>query len=291
MSRKTVRVVNRSESRLPIPWGKNTIVFAPRGQPGSVQDLPEDAAEYCRGHYGEMLGVIEPTSVVESFVEEQKHEEFYVANMTGDPDAAEFVGEYRNLRTDKMEKERNDNKQPQELKYRLGRFQTVDGRWTTNDKPVQVTTPGKLLRIEPYTRKKVTRGQFETIMALDISAPMNLQGRVCQSRAPSDFEPNFDDPWWTIDRMRTWLSCIPGTGTKPMGRDIAGPSEAEIRAGFADEDEADVAVSTARFDMWVRCFMRAANLQFKLPSRKEFDASLARDAKAAKKKESAASSP
>jgi hypothetical protein len=37
--------------------------------------------------------------------------------------------------------------------------------------------------------------------------------------------------------------------------------------------------------------MRAANTQFKLPSRKEFDASLARDAKAAKKKESAAASP
>lgn len=296
MAKKMVRLVNRSENRLPIPWGKSTIVFNPRGQPGSVQDLPEDAAEYCRGHFGDQLGVIEPSSEVKSYVDEVRQQDYYVANMTGDPDAPDTVGEYFNNKTRKMESENNDNKQPQELRYRLGRFnglkepgtwrfQTVDGRWTTNDKPVQVTLPGKLVTIPPYSRRKVSKGQFDTILALDYSAPEKLRGRVVESRPASDFEPVFEDDWWTIDRMRTWLSLIPGTGDKPMGRDIIGPSESEIRAQAGDEDDADVAVSTARFDLWVRCFLRAADVRFRLPTRKEFDAAVARETKATKKKE------
>jgi hypothetical protein len=74
-----------------------------------------------------------------------------------------------------------------------------------------------------------------------------------------------------------------------MGRDIIGPSEAEIRAQYADEDEAEIAVSSARYDMWVRCFLRCADVRFQLPTRKDFDAALAREAKALKKKESAPS--
>ena len=295
MAKKSVRVINRSDQRLPIPWGKSTIIFAPRGQQGSVQDLPEDAAEYCRGHYGEMLGVIEPTSGIESLIEEHKVQEFYIANMTGDPDAPEFVGEYFNLRSQKNEKELNDNKQPQVLRYRLGRFNGLkepgtwrfrgEHGWQYNDKPVQVTIPGKLVTLAPYTRKKVTKEQMETILSCDRDTPQKLQGRVIISRPQSDFEPDFGDEFWTLDAMRTWLELVPGSGDRPMGRDVIGPSEAELRAGFADEDEADVAVNTARFDMWTRCFFRAADPRFKLPTKKDFDAALARKSKAAKKKE------
>lgn len=293
MAKKSVRVINRSDQRLPIPWGKSTITFAPRGQQGSVQDLPEDAADYCRGHYGDMLGIVEASSDVESFIETTRIQEFYVANMTGDPDASEYVGEYFNLRTQKNEKELNDNKQPQILRYRLGRFNGLKepgtwrfkgaNGWQYNDKPVQVTTPGRLLTIAPYTRKKVTQEQMETILAGDKDTPDKLRGRVILSRPPSDFEPNFDEEFWTLDSMRLWLEQIPGSGDKPMGRDIIGPSEYEIRAQYEDEDEAEVAVSTARFDMWTRCFLRSADPRFRLPSKRDFDAALARRAKAAKK--------
>jgi len=244
-----------------------------------------------------MLGVIEATSGVESLIEEHKVKEFYIANMTGDPDAPETVGEYFNLRTQKQEKEMNDNKQPQVLRYRLGRFNGLKepgtwrfrgaNGWQYNDKPVQVTLPGKLVTIAPYSRKKVTLEQMETILAGDRDSPSNLQGKVIISRLPSDFEPNFDDPFWTLDAMRTWLELVPGSGDKPMGRDVIGPSEAEIRAQYAvgddDEDEAEIAVNTARFDMWTRCYFRSADPRFKLPTKKDFDASLARKAKAAKK--------
>lgn len=292
MAKRSVRVVNKSEQRLPIPWGKSTIIFAPRGQPGSVQDLPEDAAAYCQGHYGEMLGIIEPSARIESLIEVKHVDKCYVANMTGDPDAPEFVGEYFNLRTKKNEKELNDNKQPQELRFRLGRFNGLkepgtwrfkgDNGWEYNSKPVQVTTPGRMIKIAPYSRVEVTKEQKETILSLDMSAPESLRGRIIESRAPSDFEPNFDDDFWTLDNMRTWLELIPGSGAKPMGRDVIGKSEAEIRAEVADEDEAEVAVNTARFDMWTRCTLRAQDPQFRLPTRKDFDASVGRKAKAAK---------
>lgn len=294
MAKKYVRLVNKSEQTLPIPWGKSTIRFSPRGQPGSVQDLPEDAAEYCRGHYGDMLQVIEPTASVSSLIPNRAVEKFYVANMTGDPDAPEYVGEFFNLRTQKQQKEMNDNKQPQEFTCRLGRFnglkqpgewryQGEGGRWQYNDKPVQVTTPGKVIRIPPYGRIEVTQEQQESILSTQREAPDGLRGRVIASRAPSGFEPDFDDTSWTLNRMRTWLGLIPGSGAKPMGRDIIGPAEEELRASFEDEDEADVALAKARFDMWTRCQLRAMDPQFRLPTEKDFNAALGREARAAKR--------
>jgi hypothetical protein len=216
--------------------------------------------------------------------------------MTGDPDAPDTVGEYWSPRLQKNVPEMNDNKAPQELKFRLGRFNGLKmpgtwryrvgpNEWAYNERPVQVTEPGKLIKIAPYSRIKVTEEQKESILATQRDAPKALSSRVILSRPPREdgFEPDYADrEFWTLDNMRAYLELIPGSGGRPMGRDLIGPSEAEIRAKFADEDEADIAIEAARYDMWTRCFLRCADPKFKLPSKKEFDAAVARKAKAAK---------
>lgn len=284
---KYVRVVNTVDRRLPIQYGDAEIAFEPAGQFGSALELPKDAADFCLGHFGNLLMVIEPKNL--DFTNPEINKEYWIANMTGDPDAWSVrPAKQYNYAQQKWEVVEiiNENRDPAPFVAALGRYNGFVDHWVTyidgepqrNVKPTVVTIPGRKIEIPPYSRAKVTADQLSTLIGRDAEAPISTRGRIIVSRAPSSFEPIFegeDSEYWTLDRMRFWLTYMPMLAGFKAGKEIIGKSEAAIRAPLeaekASATKIQMALHVARKETWIRCFFRAANPQFILPSRETFE--------------------
>lgn len=294
-----VRVMNTTGVQLRIMYDSTPLVFEPSGFPGSVMDLPKAAADYVRGQLLDQVTVIDADARAKSIVDIVQQELLYLANMSGDPEAVDFHMEtFQDKKTGEdlpPRKIRNELKQPQTFKARLGAYQGLvgpgslsfkgnNGEWTTNQNPAQVTIPGKLVLIPPYGRIEVTPGQFQTLMMRDMDRPEQYRGQLIRSRKESDFEPDFLDPWWTIDRTRSWLEMIPPGFNRVAGKNVIGKSEAEIAVANADKSEIEMAalLHKTRYDLCAAARMRAVDPQFPLPSRKEWETFVGRKEKAAK---------
>lgn len=298
-----VYLVNATDKPLSLVYEGTAIRFRPQGQPGSLVQLPKAAADYVRGHVGDQVKVVESASF-KSLIEKPRVEVFYLANMSGNPDAPEFFEEeFVDVRTGKYEKKRtyNELREPQVFKARLGmysgvkppntlRYKDGEGNMVYNKTDIQVTLPGRLIEIPPFGRVEVTREQFETLMQRDLNRPETRQGQLVKSRAPSEFEPEFNDPKWTIDNLRLWLELVPATGEKFGGKEVMGPSEADIKAANSSLSELELSMKLheVRFDLWKRCALRAADPEFTLPKESDFNAAKARKAKGAKSESASA---
>jgi len=299
MAFEYVRLLNTTDNILRLRFSGEAITFQPHGLPGSVLDLPKAAADYCVGHLGTQVQIVAQDAAI-SYVDQQKVERYYVANFSGNPDSPPYFEEtFRNKTTGEGELRRipNENHLPQVFTVRLGRmsdiipagayryFDKVEG-WTTNKRPMQVTLPGKLLKIPPYTVVEVTRGQFETLLNIDNDRPKERRGLIKPSRPVSEFEPDYNDPKWTYDKMRAWIEQMPETNDAEAGAAVMGPSETELRKQWAeeglDEDKIGVRLAKARYDMYARCKIRAMDNSYVLPTRAEFEAHWARKAKSEK---------
>lgn len=297
-----IRLLNTTDRVLRLRYGGNAIVFQPHGVPGSVVPLPKAAADYVMGHLGNQVEVVAEATAV-SYVEHRKIDRYYIANFSGDPDSPEYY-ESKFLKADGTEgvrRVKNEIHTPQVFKARLGReskivdagaHQYVDqhsGKLTRNKKAMQVTYPGKLLTIPPYTVVEVTQGQFQTLLSMEADKPLDYPRFLRPSRPPSDFEPDYNDPWWTLDRIRMWLMETPETNEREAGQVVAGDSEKELREKWAAEglepDAIELQLEETRFKLYARSKIRAMDLDYaQLPSKSEFEASWARRAKAEKTK-------
>lgn len=297
-----VRLLSKSNKPLSIHYPDEgiDITWQPSGQPGSVVDLPEEAANFCLQHFGPLLEVLKPE--VQSLAKEEQRE-YWLANMTGDPDAwDERPAEVwdRNAHGGKgalvMSTVKNGNKQPSTFVSYVGRvndinkghFVYINGqiqRQTDPDFNQSVTLPGKRLEIKPYERRQVTKTQFEVLLQRDSEQSIEYASKILESRPPSDFEPDFYDPeYWTSSKMQTWLEMTPNADGRKAGKHILGPTEAELEKeteGLGPTAKGQ-RLAAARYDLWTRCFFRMANPKVRLPTRKEFEAAVARKAKAAK---------
>lgn len=279
-----VRVVNQTDQRLPFSVQGVDIIWEPRNQKGSVLELPKDAADICKAHFGELLLIIEPKKL--DFTDPEKSREYFLANMTGDPDAWEKrpVKQYNyGLKKYEVVDIINENKDPAVFTATLGRYNGfvdhwvtyIDGEMQRNVKPTLVTIPGRPIEIPPYSRAKVTAEQLQVLMARDADSGVASQGRIIISRAYG-YEPDLEDTdYWTHDRIRVWLGFMPALGGYKAGKDIIGKSEAELRADLKAAGASDLAYKmalyTARKELCFRAHFRAANPIFILPKREAVD--------------------
>lgn len=298
---ESVFLVNNTQKTLRIIYDGASIVFQPQGQPGSLLQLPTAAADYVRGHLRDQVKTVEG-SKYESFIERPKIEYYYVANMSGDPDAPEFFEEQFETKTGEIatKKYNNEMKQAVPFRARLGsfhglkppgtlRYRAANGELVLNDKEIQVSLPGKLLEIPAFGCVEVNREQFETLAWRDAARPKHMQGQIIRARPPQEFEPDYADlEYWTIDKMRLALEMIPGNGEKPAGKEVMGPSEAELEAKCAGMTPTQKAMflQQARFDLWNRCWRRWRQPDLPVPSRDEFQAAWARKVRAEQKSKS-----
>lgn len=292
-----VHLVNVTDKRLHMVYDGAAITFQPAGHPGSLLQLPTSAAEYIKGHLRDQVRELDG-STFKSHIERPKIEAFYVANMSGNPDAPEFFEEeFYDARDQefKKKKTRNELKMPQNFRARLGsfsgikppgtlRYKSANGEMVMNSNEVQVTLPGKMIEIPAYGRVEVTREQFETLAGRDYSRPAHLRGQIIRSRPYGEFEPDFDKHG--IDELRLMLELVPATGDKLGGKEVMGASEEEIRKECENlkltPTQTAMRLHQVRFDLWARCALRSADPQYHWPQEKDFAAARARKAKTVK---------
>jgi hypothetical protein len=284
-----VRIVNRSDRKLSIPHPATGVDLSwePAGNHGDTRSYASDAAQYALDHFGPFLEVISPGSG-DLTDKQEKEQEYWIGNYSGDPDAWESKpglvwtkekGNHTGLIA-------NGNKQPATFVGQLGRVNKII--YTPKGFPESRTFPGYLVKIPPYSRIKVNKDQFAVLIQRDAEQSIEYSGRIAEARAPSGFEPELEDDSWTHDRMRVWLKLAPAAPGVKAGKDVCGPSEKELKAKLAADsltgEELETALYDARYDLWVRCRLRAMNMNVRLPTEKDFNAALAREAKAEKTK-------
>lgn len=284
-----VRIVNRSDRHLSIPHPATGIDLSwePAGNPGDTRNYAPDAAQYALDHFGSLLEVVTLGSG-DLTAKTAKEAEFWIGNYSGDPDAwEEKPGQvWTKEKGNHMGVIRNGNKQPATFMGQLGRRSEIV--YTQRGFPENRTFPGYIVKIPPYSRLKVTADQFAVLIQRDAEQSAEYAGRIAEARAPQPFEPDLEDESWTIDRMRVWLKQVPAVPGVKAGKDVCGPSEKELKERFTSEgltgEQLEEALYGARYDLWVRCQLRAMRPNIKLPTEKDFNAALAREAKADKTK-------
>lgn len=282
-----IRIVNRSDRELSIPHPQTGVdmTWAPAGHPGDYRDYTPEMAQYAMDHFGPLLEVVTPENS-DLTAQQQKAQEYWLGNFSGDPDAWEEKPAeiWTKEKGRHMGVIRNANKQPATFRASLGKKSgpevTPKGFWLNR------TYPGYIITIPPYSRVKVTADQLAVLIQRDAEQSAEYAGRIMEARGPVAFEPELEDDKWTIDRLRMWLKLCPAAPGVKAGKDICGPSEKELRAKLAanglEGELLDEALYTARYDLWVRCRLRAMNLNVKIPTEKDFNAAVAREAKASK---------
>ncbi len=282
-----IRVVNRSDRKLSIPHPATGIDLAwePAGAPGDTRSFAAEVAQYALDHFGPLLEVITPGSG-DLTKGQAPVVEYWLGNYSGDPDAwEEKPGEVwtkeKGRHTGVLH---NGNKQPATFVGQLGRRSEIE--YTAKGFPQNHTYPGYLVKIPPYSRLKVNADQFAVLIQRDAEQSVEYAGRIAEARGPTTFEPELEDDSWTIDRMRVWLKLCPAAKGGKAGKDVCGPPEKDVKANLVDEgysgEALEDALYDARYDLWARCRLRAMNPNIKLPTEKDFNAALAREAKATK---------
>lgn len=294
-----VRLLNTTDRVLRLRFNGESIVFQPHGMPGSVHSLPKAAADYVKGQLMDQVEVVAEQAAI-SYVAHKAVQRYYLANFSGDPDSLEFF-ETESIGMDgslQKKRVRNELHTPQVYKARLGRKSMIvdpgthkyadpqTGKIMANTRPMQVTYPGQLLTIPPYTVVEVSKGQYNTILSSEYDRPADYPKFIRPSRPVGEFEPDYNNPWWTLNRLRTYLEMIPESNEREAGVVVAGPSEEELRrqlkAEDLDEDTIELRVEKARYETFIRCKIRCMDLSFVLPTRGEFDSYNARKGKAKK---------
>ncbi len=284
-----VRVINRSDRPLNLPHPATGIElsWAPAGSPGDSRDYPESAVQYALDHFGPLLEIVTPETL-DLTAKNKVEQEFWVGNYSGDPDAwEEKPGQvWSKEKGNHTGVIKNGNKQPATFVGQLGRRSEIE--YTARGFALNRTYPGYLVKIPPYSRMKVTADQFSVLIQRDAEQSAEYAGRIGEARGPSAFEPDLDDPKWTINTMRTWLKLVAAAPGVKAGKDVCGPSEEELREKLAQEGHAGEAIEdalyTARYDLWVRCRLRSMNPKVRIPTEKDFNVAVAREAKASKGK-------
>lgn len=299
MAETRVRLLNTTDKMLRLRYGGEPIVFHPHGMSGSVLALPPAVAAYVKGQLLDQVEEI-AAAVSISYVDHQKVDRFYLANFSGDPDSPEFFeAKFTALNGELATKRiRNELHEPRIFKARLGRESKIvdpgaheyidaqTGKKMRNTRPMQVTYPGKMVVIPPYTVVEVTKGQWQSILSQEYDKPDDYPRFIRVAREPSSFEPNYNDAWWTLNRLRSYLEMMPETNEREAGVAVMGDTEEERRAllkeAGVDEDAIDLRIEADRFELFARAKIRAMDITYTLPTKAEFDAHVARRAKSDK---------
>lgn len=255
--------------------------FEPAGAPGAILDLPEAVADLVIEHLGGLVRELGVDVPIKSYVDVVRPESCWLANMTGDPDAPStvLVTSVVNKKTGEREPvyEPNEKKEPRTVVERMGVSHEF---YTTQSGTGQRAIPQRPVIIAPYQRVEVKVGERDTIVNRDATKQAHQRGRVIMSRPPADFEPKQD---WTLDELRAWVILC-----DPLGEMVAGPSEAELRAQCEEanktEEQTYLILHKAKTAAWQRAILRVLNPKYRLVSKKEFEAYMGRQIKAAKEK-------
>mgnify|MGYP001619221893 CR=1 FL=1 len=188
----------------------------------------------------------------------------WVANMTGDPDAAPEVSAKRTNRG-----HWEDVKVPNPLKEPRTLSRSMGGAMRENITPSGalegINEFPSLITIPPYQRREMPSHVARWFLNRDRTGERHQRGAAIESRPPSNFEP---DMKWPLDEMRSYLRLIDQNAQAGMSEEQVRKS-AQRRKNSSKTDE-DYEVRLAKETVMKRLFKRLANPAVRLPSRAEF---------------------
>lgn len=274
-SQEFATLQNLTERKLPVVYKGRAKDIPARGTLTETKDF----IAFAKAQYGNFVQELTEQTTV-SYVQEKPDTDMYIANMTGDPDAAVsfVVATRKNKKTGLHEDviEDNENLAAQVVEETLGQShvnyegalsmgggETVYTVLGTNTK----TVLGRTIRILPLQRVKVPRELGYELLKRDAQRPRHQRGKIVRARAPEAFEPKMA---WSLEQKHAWLQLADSAFRNNPSS--LGPTEAEIRAENPDREVADALVAEANHKAFARCFMRMVrNNEVPLPSERDFE--------------------
>lgn len=251
-----VNLRNKTRSTHSIMVGAGYLV-----EPFKELVLPRDEADLAMRRYPDILEQVD-VGTIGNAIALDKDAPIWIANMSGDPDASESVtiGKKKNRLTGELIDDKVENMLHQPLPYKI-KWREKTKKVKQGSATIEMKPAKRTYRVEPYERKPVEAGLAKRMLSRAAGHGPGARGWVIASRQPTSFEPNGD---WSLEEMRAWLFMVDGQAN-------CGPSEQELRKKARSEMDADRLIQQEKITMLKRCFLRAANPKFELPSRSEFE--------------------
>ena len=251
----TLRLLAKEEKI--VNWNDQII----RLQPGSERTFAPELAAYVVQELGPLVEDVSQKDLAGIYEDAAKPRTLWVANMTGDPDAAEYI---TRMRINNVTRARepvpfpNTLRNPMHIKRRHqgGEIPYTD-RW---GQPTSYYAPSTIIDLPPYQRRELPYHIGKWFITRENMKPEHERGRAVVSRAPSTFEP---DMGWDLDDMRLYLHLCDS-------RAELGPDEAEVRRA-APAMQQEVSLHDAKRLVMKRLHFRVANPKVMLPKRGPFE--------------------
>ena len=232
--------------------------------------FPEALAEVI---VAQLAPAVERADLFESTVEVDtaKPRTMWLANMTGDPDAQEFVEGAKKFdaKTQSMRADKIPNTGKQAI--------TVSRNMRQKEKMVATKSgmnlfapPPKKLEIKPYRRKEFLYAEAQFMLSRERRRLAGLGAvtpLVVQCDAPREFEPTIK---WSLDDLRLYLKLAwPDANEAHLGQ-----SEAQIKSKSKNKSSDAVGkVETAKAEVFKRILIKVLfNRRVKAPTQAQWDA-------------------
>jgi hypothetical protein len=277
-----VTLQNNTQRTLPIHYQGKRYELTPQGTHNGTMPVTESVAKFFLEHYGTEVSIVDDSQTTDFVAPIVDKGTVWLANITGDPDAPREIP-YDVVREGVDKGKTVFGVNPDAAAHPVsiacyaggGQFSTKqpDGFYNA------YTGRKKNFTIKPYEVK-----EFPVAIARQFEAREYMKGTqnppaVVRSRDPRDlFKPTMK---WDLNTIRYWLMLAHPDGMNPA---IHGPSEEEVTANCADEDELPMVLHQAKFDLWKRSFVLCANPDIPIPDAKALEHFIAKREKQAAKK-------
>lgn len=227
-------------------------------------------AELAEIKYGDVLEKVPEGGLGTLQKDRDPEAPIYIANMSGNPDAPEKIatGTHKNKMTGLEEIRYEMNMLAVPRDYHIWRRPKPE-RVTIGSSTVDRKLPKKKYSVEvgkvtPFA-PKLAGAFFRSAASLN----KNAQGWIIASRPQDFYKP---DDTWAYDEIVMWLDLV-----KHDFHASEYPTEGTIRQDAGGEVRAERKVYEAKRDMLKRVFFVAADPQYVIPSRSEFEAYLGKN--------------
>jgi hypothetical protein len=253
---KTTRLRNETAVEQSIFVGGRRHIIGPKAEITVEETLAKEFLMQCGDLVREVLedesigGVYEDAAVAQTV---------WLANFTGNPDAPKTIKRRKKLGKGDWAyvDEPNPVAEPMDVVRShdggMEEYATQDGPMGRNLGPIEI-------RVPRYQRRQLPKPIANWCLNREANNRLvhSVGARLRLSRAPSAFEPNMT---WELDDIRCYLEMMDRSA-------VLGPSEKDL----AVAEDKDLALRDARELCMRRLHFRLADLQYRLITRKEFDA-------------------
>lgn len=229
---------------------------------GEEKSFTKEVASAFSNECGPLVDAVYTDSIGGVYQDKRQATTMWVANITGNPDAPEFV--YRNkvtdMKTGYVEKVSYPNPIRQAFDIKAKMHGSEIQYAGPHGDPESRMSPAILFEVPAFNRCELPIAYAKWLLNRDRVSDFINRGRLMKSRAPWVFEPTMD---WSLEEMQVYLSLCDAKAK-------LGEREPDLKARV-DRNDFDRELFDAKRFMMKRLFFRIANPDVKLPTKQMFE--------------------